>query len=94
MKGAYNTMKQLFRRTVIFLTVLPPAVHAQGDLPYTTYTSFSQILAGRDAGYSTITRVSDPGESKVTANLKRLDEVFGRDNPVESGHPKESFWCT
>jgi hypothetical protein len=61
MTTAYNTMKQLFRGTVIFLTVLAPAVHAQGDPPYTTYTSFSQILAGRDARYSAITRVSDPG---------------------------------
>ncbi len=63
MRRAYKSVKQLFRGTVIFLTVLAPAVHAQADLPYTTYTSFSQVLEGSKARYPAISRVSDPGAS-------------------------------
>ncbi len=43
--------------------MLAPAVHAQADLPYTTYTSFSQVLEGSKARYPAISRVSDPGAS-------------------------------
>jgi hypothetical protein len=39
------------------------ASRAQGNLPYTTYTSFSQVLEGVNAHYLDITRVSDPGTS-------------------------------
>src|SRR5260370_3387868 len=56
-------MKQLLRVTAILLMALAAAVHAQDNLPYTTYTSFSQVLEGSDARYSAITRVSDPGNS-------------------------------
>jgi len=42
---------------------LGAAIHAQDDLPYTTCTSFSQVLEGSNARYLPITRVSDPGFS-------------------------------
>ena len=42
-------MRQLLRKTVIFLIAVVPVVHAQGGLPYTTYTSFTQVLEGRNA---------------------------------------------
>jgi len=54
-------MKQLLRETVIVLIAVVPVVHAQDGLPYTTYTSFSQVLEGSNARYSAITRVSDSG---------------------------------
>ena len=56
-------MRQLLRKTVIFLIAVVPVVHAQGGLPYTTYTSFTQVLEGRNAHYAVIARVSDPGPS-------------------------------
>jgi len=56
-------MKELSWGTVIFLLALPSAGHAQQNLPYTTYTSFKQVLEGNNARYPTITRVSDPGTS-------------------------------
>lgn len=39
----------------------PPdaAVHTQGELPYTTYASYNQLLEGCNARYAVITRVSD-----------------------------------
>ena len=63
MVRARNTMRQLLRKTVIFLIAVVPVVHAQGGLPYTTYTSFTQVLEGRNAHYAVIARVSDPGPS-------------------------------
>jgi len=63
MVRARNTMKQLLRETVIVLIAVVPVVHAQDGLPYTTYTSFSQVLEGSNARYSAITRVSDSGTS-------------------------------
>ena len=54
-------MKQLHLGSVIFLIALAPVVNGQGDLPYTTYKSFSQVLEGKDARYPATTRVSDPG---------------------------------
>jgi hypothetical protein len=54
-------MKQLLREAVIVLIAVVPVVHAQDGLPYTTYTSFSQVLEGSNARYSAITRVSDSG---------------------------------
>ncbi|HJZ96963.1 MAG TPA: hypothetical protein VKE70_10695 [Candidatus Solibacter sp.] len=45
----------------MFLMGLPPAVCAQNDSPYTIYTSFDEVLKGRNARYPAITRVSDPG---------------------------------
>ena len=56
-------MKQLLLGAVIFLMVPAPAVQSQGNLPYTTYTSFKQVLEGSNARYPAITRVSDPGTS-------------------------------
>jgi len=47
-----------------FLTGLAWPVHAQNSLPYTTYTSFNQLLEGRNARYPTITRVSYPGTTE------------------------------
>ena len=61
MTRAYNTMKQLLRGTVVFLIALISAGQAQDDLSYTTYTSFNQVLEGRNTRYPAITRVSDPG---------------------------------
>jgi hypothetical protein len=58
---AYAALKQLLAATVIFLTALAPAVYVQDNLPYTTYTSFNEILEGSNARYPAITRVSDPG---------------------------------
>ena len=55
-------MRQLTRRaTVILLMVFAWPVHAQDDLPYTTCTSFDQLLNASDPRYATVTRVSDPG---------------------------------
>jgi len=59
-----ETVQQFLRGTVIFLMVLVWPDHAQGNLPYTTYTSFDQVLKGRDARYVSLTRVSDPGTSE------------------------------
>ena len=61
MTRAYNTMKQLLQGTVIFLMALASPVHAQDDLPYTTYATFNQLLEGSNARYPVVTRVSDPG---------------------------------
>src|SRR4026207_1543612 len=46
--------------TLICLLGLALPVEAQNDLPYTTYTSFNQLMEGRNARYPAITRVSDP----------------------------------
>jgi len=56
-------MQQLLRGTAVLLAALAWPVHAQDNLPYTTYTDFSQVLEGIDARYPDITRVSDPGTS-------------------------------
>lgn len=58
-----------------------PAVHAQGNLPYTAYSSFGQVLVGSNARYPALIRVSDPGASGHRAytgffqigNIRRLD---------------------
>jgi len=63
MKMTRNTMKRLLLGTPICLVALGALGHAQDDLPYTTYRSFSQVLEGSNARYLTITRVSDPGLS-------------------------------
>ncbi len=52
---------------VAFLMALAWPVHAQDNLPYTTYTSFDKLLGARDARYSAITRVSDPGPEEKRA---------------------------
>lgn len=57
-------MQPLFRGISIFLTVLAWSVYSQENIPYTTYTNFNQVLEGRNARYSAITRVSDPGTSE------------------------------
>jgi hypothetical protein len=56
-------MKQLLLGAVVFLMVPVPASKSQGNLPYTTYASFSQVLEGNNARYPAIARVSDPGAS-------------------------------
>lgn len=56
-------MQQSLRGTVILLVALARPVHAQENMPYTTYTDFNQVLEGIDARYPAITRVSDPGTS-------------------------------
>src|SRR5215472_3761485 len=61
MTRARNTTTWLLRGTLVFLTGLPPAFCAQNDSPYTIYTSFHEVLEGRNARYPAITRVSDPG---------------------------------
>ena len=52
-----------WRVTGILLMAIAWPVHAQDNLPYTTYTSFDELLKGRDARYATVIRVSDPGSS-------------------------------
>src|SRR5215831_20286657 len=37
---------------------------AQGQLPYTTYISFRQVLEGHGARYFPVLRVSDPGSKE------------------------------
>jgi hypothetical protein len=59
--------KQLLLGTVISLMPPAPNVKSQGNLPYTTYTSFKQVLEGSNARYPAITRVSDPGTSEHRA---------------------------
>ena len=54
-------MHKILRGTVIFLMVLTWFVYAQDNLPYTTYTSFDQIVEGIEARYPALTRISDPG---------------------------------
>jgi len=54
-------MRQFLRGTVIFLTALALPVRGQDKLPYTTHTSFDQLIKARDARYVPLTRVSDPG---------------------------------
>src|SRR5215467_3415758 len=56
---ARSTMKQL-RKAAILLMTLGSAAQAQDHLPYTTYTSFSQVLEASNARYPALTRVSDP----------------------------------
>src|SRR5213593_1853978 len=63
MTRAHNSATPLLRGTLVFLMGLAPAVRAQNDVPYTSYTSFSQVLEGRNARYPAISRVSDPGAS-------------------------------
>ena len=54
-------MRQLLRGTFTFLIALAWPAYSQGNLPYTTYTNFDQVLEGRNARYTALTRVSDPG---------------------------------
>lgn len=54
-------MRQLLGGTVIFLMAIARPVQAQDNLPYTTYTSFDELLKGSNARYAAVTRVSDPG---------------------------------
>ena len=63
MTRADKIIKQLLTQALIFLIALAWPAHTQDNLPYTTYTSFSQVLEGRNARYATVTRVSDPGTS-------------------------------
>ncbi len=56
-------MKQLLRKTVIFLLAFSSAVYAQYNLPYPTYRSFDQMLKASNTRYPAIVRVSDPGPS-------------------------------
>ena len=56
-------MKQLLRKTVIFLLAFSSAVYAQYNLPYPTYRSFDQMLKASNTRYPAIIRVSDPGPS-------------------------------
>ena len=58
-------MKGIPRNIVTFLMTPALAVQGQDRLPYTTYTSFSQVLLleDSDAHYPVITRVSHPGSS-------------------------------
>src|SRR4051812_11376571 len=62
MKISDGSMLHLLPGTVMFLMAL--AVSAQDHPPYTTYTSFDQVLEGRSARYRALTRVSDPGTSE------------------------------
>ena len=61
MTRAYNIMNQPLIEAAIFVIALASPAHAQENLPYTTYTSFSQVLEGRNTRYAAVTRISDPG---------------------------------
>src|SRR5262249_40856304 len=54
-------MKDHLRAAGVVLLAWVLVVHAQDTLPYTTYSSFAQLLGARDARHPAITRVSDPG---------------------------------
>jgi hypothetical protein len=60
------TIKQLLWE-IFLISASALFLHAQDHLPYTTYTTFSQVLEGRNARYLPITRVSDPGTSEHRA---------------------------
>ncbi len=60
-------MKHILPNVIIFLIVLTPTVQGQDGLPYTKYTSFSQVLEGKAARYLAVTRVSDPGSGNRRA---------------------------
>src|SRR2546422_5876195 len=55
------TMYSLWRGMALFLAGIACPVGAQDALPYTTYTSFDQLLNQSNVRYPYITRVSDPG---------------------------------
>ncbi|MHC4564251.1 MAG: hypothetical protein ACYTE3_00670 [Planctomycetota bacterium] len=57
-------MQRFLIGTTVFLTVLIWPANAKDDLPYTTYTTFDQLLEGRDARYAPLARVSDPGSKE------------------------------
>jgi len=46
MTGARETIKQSVCEAAILLLALASSANAQSGLPYTTYTSFSQVLEG------------------------------------------------
>src|SRR5438128_2059128 len=60
-------MRYLTMAAVAVLMALGWPVHAQQNLPYTTYTSFERLLGARDAQYRAISRVSDPGTAEKRA---------------------------
>jgi hypothetical protein len=47
-------MKRLLRQTPMFLIGLAPAIRAQDGLPYTAYSSFSQVLERTNAHYAVV----------------------------------------
>ena len=71
MRRARNIVKLFHGQTMSFMLMaaLVPAsaACAQQDLPYTTYTDFSQVLKGNDARYLTVRRISDPGPGEHPA---------------------------
>jgi hypothetical protein len=67
MKRAYNFMRQPLRELVTFAIILFSRAYAQENLPYTTYTTFGQVLEGRNARYLSIARISDPGTNEHRA---------------------------
>ncbi|MSV28798.1 MAG: hypothetical protein EXQ52_08635 [Bryobacterales bacterium] len=64
MTRACNILSQFLPVTSLLLMPLSMAIHAQDKLPYSTYSSFSEVLKGSGARYLTVTRVSDPGTSR------------------------------
>ena len=60
MTRARRTIKQFVWEVAILPMALASSVRAQSNLRYTTYTSFNQVLEGRNARYLPIARVSDP----------------------------------
>ena len=57
-------MNRAFCGILIFLAAPAWLVAADDGLPYTTCTTFEQVLEGRDARYRALTRVSDPGTAQ------------------------------
>src|SRR5262245_50082206 len=60
-------MKYILWIIVTFLITAAPAAHGQNRLPYTTYTSFSQVLKHSGAHNPAVIRVSDPGSGSQRA---------------------------
>jgi hypothetical protein len=62
-----KAMQRIFPGTVIFLVWQAGPACGEESLPYTTFKSFEEVLAGRDARYRAVTRVSDPGTKEDRA---------------------------
>jgi hypothetical protein len=56
-------MKLPLKRAVIILMALASAAPGQDNLPYVSYSNFSQVLEGSDVRHPSLTRISDPGTS-------------------------------
>ncbi len=56
-----KTVQRLLLEILILVGTPAWSARSQDHLPYATYTSFDQVLKGREVRYTPLTRVSDPG---------------------------------